>query len=78
MTYVSSIIFGWSLNFWKNFTFILYLFKKISRIFRENFTQFLGEFDKFTLELNPARSTDYIEKCFKRKLSKIKFPTKIR
>ncbi len=30
----------------------------------------------FTLRLNAAKSTDYIEKCFKQKLSKIKFSTK--
>ncbi len=29
-----------------------------------------------TLELNTAKSTDYIEKCLKKKLSKIKFSTK--
>ncbi len=31
----------------------------------------------FTLWRNTAKSTNYIEKCFKQKLSKIIFPTKI-
>ncbi len=31
---------------------------------------------KFTLGLNTARNTDYIEKCFEQKLRKIKFPKK--
>ncbi len=30
----------------------------------------------FTLEQNAAKNIDYIEKWFKRKLCKIKFPTK--
>ncbi len=30
----------------------------------------------FTLELNAVVSTDYIEKCFHQKISKIEFPTK--
>ncbi len=30
----------------------------------------------FTLGLNIAKSTNYIEECFDQKLSKIKFPTK--
>ncbi len=30
----------------------------------------------FTLRLNAAKNTDYIEKCFKQKLFRIKFPTK--
>ncbi len=30
----------------------------------------------FTLELNAAKSTNYIEQCFKQKLRRIKFPTK--
>ncbi len=29
-----------------------------------------------TLKLSAAKSTDYIEKCFNQKLSKVKFPTK--
>ncbi len=32
---------------------------------------------KFTLKLNPAKNTDYNEKCFKQKLPRIKFSTKI-
>ncbi len=32
--------------------------------------------ETFTLRLNAAKSIDYIEKCFKQKLSKIKFSTK--
>ncbi len=31
---------------------------------------------KFTLVLNTAKNTDYIEKCFKQKLHRIKFPKK--
>ncbi len=31
---------------------------------------------KFTLRLNTAKNTDYIEKCFKQKLCRIKFPKK--
>ncbi len=31
---------------------------------------------RFTLELNTAKSIDYIEKCFVRKLRRIKFPMK--
>ncbi len=31
---------------------------------------------KFTLELNAAENNDYIEKFFKQKLCRIKFPTK--
>ncbi len=31
---------------------------------------------RFTLEINIAKSTDYIKKCFSQKLSKIIFPTK--
>ncbi len=31
---------------------------------------------KFTIGLNTAKNIDYIEKCFKRKLRRIKFPTK--
>ncbi len=30
---------------------------------------------KFTLELNAAKNTDYMEKCFKQKLYRIKFAT---
>ncbi len=33
---------------------------------------------RFTLELNTAKNTDCIKKCFKQKLYKIKFPTKTR
>ncbi len=32
---------------------------------------------RFTLGLNAAKSTDCIEKCFKQKSYKIKFPTKL-
>ncbi len=32
--------------------------------------------NRFTLWLNAAKYTDYIEKCFKQKLQRIKFPTK--
>ncbi len=32
--------------------------------------------NRFTLGLNTAKNTDYIERWFKRKLRKIKFPTK--
>ncbi len=32
--------------------------------------------NRFTLGLNTAKSADCIEKCFKQKLYKIKFPTK--
>ncbi len=31
---------------------------------------------RFTLALNTAKNIDYIEKCFKQKLNKIKFPAK--
>ncbi len=31
---------------------------------------------KFTLELNAAKNIDYIEKCFKQVLHRIKFATK--
>ncbi len=31
---------------------------------------------KFTLELKAAKNIDYIEKCFKQKLHRIKFATK--
>ncbi len=31
---------------------------------------------KFTLQLNAAKNTNYIEKCFKQKLFRTKFPTK--
>ncbi len=40
------------------------------------FNGFLKCGSRFTLRLNTAKSTDYIEKCFRQKWSKIKFSKK--
>ncbi len=62
--------------FWRNYRTLWWNHDAVPYTNGTVFNGFLECGRRFTLRLNTAKSTNYIEKCFKQKLFKIKFPTK--